>query len=337
MTLKNRRITLARRPVGLPKSEDFALVSETVREIEDGEILVRTAYLGISPSARIRMGTLDSYAPPLDIGETITSPSVGKVVRSRNTSFAEGEIVTFFGGWQEYCVSDGIDVDVVDPALGPLSSALGIFGSSGLTAWAGLNAIPRGIRAGETIVVSAASGAVGSLVCQVARLRGLEVVGIAGGPEKCGLVLDEGASACVDYRSSTFADDLRAACPEGVDVYFDNVGGAIRDTVFSLMNSRGRILICGLISEYNEAATPPGPSWLPILAKRLTIEGFLYPDGVQWRDRFLAEMDAWNRAGELSYREEIHDGLETAPNAFIAMLRGENRGKTTVRVAGDEV
>ncbi|KQW45000.1 hypothetical protein ASC77_19645 [Nocardioides sp. Root1257] len=281
------------------------------------------------------MSSRESYAAPLELGETIYAPTVGVVAESRDPAVPAGTIVTSPGGWSELSVARSDAVDVFDPRLGPASSALGIYGTSGFTAWAGLRQFGS-IKPGSTLVVSAAAGAVGSLVAQIGRLRGCRVVGIAGGQEKCRLVEEEyGATACVDHRSSSMATDLATACPAGIDLYFDNVGGKVRDAVWSALTPGGTVVVCGLISEYNQDSPEPGPPWFRLLSQRLTVKGFLVRDHHGLRAEFLAEMSAWVDAGLITYREEFHDGIESAPRAFIEMLRGHNRGKTIVRLADD--
>ena len=335
MQVNNQRVIMKRRPVGAPKIEDFDFVDEPLREPGRGEVLIRTSHIGLSPAARIRMSGRDSYAPPLEIGETMYAPTVGIVLKSRHPEIAEGEWVTSSGGWQTYSVCPGDDVQKFDVTLASPSSALGVFGTSGFTAWAGLRAA-GGAKPGQTVVVAAASGSVGSLVCQIAALGGARVVGIAGGAEKCQRVTDEyRAEASVDYKSATLEQDLNAACPDGVDLYFDNVGGRVRDAVVRHMAQAGRVLVCGLISEYNDSSDASGPPWFPILAKRLRVQGFLLRDHWSLRDQFLGEMAGWVREGRVRYAEEIHEGLSSAPQAFINMLAGRNRGKSIVRLRVD--
>lgn len=325
-----RRIALARRPDGEPRAEDFALVVEPRPTPGDGEVLIRTLHIGISPAARIRMSPRESYAAPLRVGETIYAPTVGVVEESRHPSVARGAVVTSPGGWSELSIASGDGLDVFDTSLGPASSALGIYGTSGMTAWAGMEEFGP-ITPGSTLVVAAAAGAVGSLVVQIARLRGCRVVGIAGGDEKCRLVEREyGADSCVDHRSPELPCMLGAACPDGIDLYFDNVGGSVRDAAWSMLNPGGRVIVCGLISEYNADDEQPGPAWFRLLAQRLSVKGFLVRDHHSRRADFLTEMSSWMRSGALTYREEFHHGIESAPQVFIDMLRGQNRGKTIV-------
>jgi NADPH-dependent curcumin reductase CurA len=328
----NRQIILTSRPHGLPTASNFKIRTVAVPEPLDGQFILKNRYLGLAPAARLRMGEQASYAPPLDIGDVIYGQSVGEVIASRHAGFAVGERVMLInGGWQEYAVSKGGGAFKIDPALAHDSVWLGALGTSGMTAWVGLTEFGR-LEASETVVVSAASGGVGSMVGQIARLRGCRVVGIAGGAAKNAHVVEDlGFDACVDYRSATFQQDLAAACPLGIDVYFDNVGGTVRDAAWPLMNRSGRIIVCGMIAEYNDTFGA-GPSWFPVLTKRLTISGFLMSDHLHHRDAFVAEMSAWYKTGQISIREDITEGFENVPTAFIRMLSGSNFGKTIVKL-----
>ncbi|TSH99202.1 NADP-dependent oxidoreductase [Verticiella sediminum] len=335
MTPANRRIALAARPRGLPVPSDFALVAEPVPVPGAGQFLVAHEVLGLAPAARLRMSDeAGSYAAPLQIGDTVYGQAVGRVVASRHPDFREGEwVMTMAGGWQDYSVTDGTKVWKIDPALAPPAVWLGALGVSGMTAWIGLREIGRP-RAGETVVVSAASGAVGSCAAQFAQAWECRVIGIAGGTDKCRYAVDSlGLAACVDYRAPDFAEQLRAACPQGVDVYFENVGGAVRETVWPLLNQGGRVVVCGLISEYNRQGAPePGPAWSDVLAKRLCVQGFILSDRVHRQAEFVAEAGELYRRGRLRFREDASFGLEQAPAAFIAMLQGRNLGKSVVHL-----
>ena len=331
--IRNRQIVLRSRPSAIPTPDNFELVDSDLPALEEGQLLIRHDYLGLAPAARIRMSEAASYAPPLPIGSPIYGQAVGVVLASRNPAFAEGDAVTISdGGWQEYSISNGASVNRIDTALAPATAWLGVLGVSGFTAWVGIQDFV-GPRAGETIVVSAASGAVGSVAVQMARIAGCRAVGIAGSAEKCAYVTqDLGADACADHRANDFADALAAACPSGIDGYFENVGGAVRDTLWPLMNDFGRVAICGLISQYSSAQAPGGPDWFPILTKRLAVRGFMLRDHPDRYDAFVADMVKWVGSGQVKYREHVSDGLEETPRAFIDMLAGRNFGKTLVRL-----
>jgi len=331
--LMNRKICLAARPRGLPVVSDFALVEAPVGEIGDGEFLVHNLYLGLAPASRIRMGESRAYAEPTPIGDVVYGQSVGRVIASRHPGFQVGEAVHIDSGWQEYTISRGPGTFKIDAAAAPLTAHLSVLGSSGLTAYAGMMDVAHP-KAGETVVISAASGAVGSVVGQIAKILGCRAVGIAGGPDKCRYVVEElGFDACVDHRAPDFPAKLAAACPKGIDVDFENVGGAVRDAVWTLLNDHARVAICGLISEYNEAAPAPGPNWMAALTRRITIQGFLLRDRLAHRDAYLAALTAWLQQGKIRYREDVTVGLENAPAAFIGLLQGRNFGKAIVKIA----
>lgn len=326
----NRQIVLARRPAGMPVPDDFRIIESAVPEIRDGEVLIRHAYLGLAPAARLRMSETRSYRDPLALGDVVYGQGCGVVVQSRKVGFEEGDqVMSISGGWQDYSVSRGAGLDRIDTAVAPPTVWLGALGTSGMTAWIGLLRIGQA-KPGDTVVVSAASGGVGAMVGQIAKLKGCRAVGIAGGEAKVRHVVDDlGFDACVDYRSADYGDALQHACPDGIDVYFENVGGAVRDAVWPLMNSRGRIVVCGLIAEYNDAQQA-GPGWFQILAKRLELRGFIMSDHAVLRPEFVAEMGAWYAAGKIVVREDISHGLEAVVPAFIGMLQGRNFGKTIV-------
>lgn len=330
--LVNRQWVLARRPAGLPVTEDFRLVESELPDPREGEILIRHQHLGLAPAARLRMSEQRSYRAPLALGDVVYGQASGVVLRSRNDAFPEGApVVNMSGGWQEYSLSDGAGVFVIDPSVAPPTVWLGALGTSGQTAYVGLLHIGHA-KAGDTVVVSAASGGVGSVVGQIARLKGCRAVGIAGGEAKCRHVVEElGFDDCVDYRAPGFADALKSACPRGIDVYFENVGGVVRDEAWPLMNNHGRIVVCGLIAEYNDAHKP-GPGWFAILAKRLEIRGFIMSEFPELRGEFIRDMSAWFAAGKIKVREDVSSGLDQVVPAFIGMLQGRNFGKTIVRL-----
>ncbi len=338
MPALNRRIVLASRPHGEPTAGDFRLETVPVPSPGPGEVLLRTRWLSLDPYMRGRMSEAKSYAAPVAIGAPITAETVGEVVASNNPAYPVGDLLTAFAGWQDFFVTDGTGSRRVDPAAAPPSTALGILGMPGMTAYTGLLEIGQP-KAGETVVVSAASGAVGSVVGQIARIKGARTVGIAGGPDKCRyLTEDLGFDAAVDHRGADLAPALASACPDGVDVYFENVGGAVFEAVLPLLNPFARIPVCGLVAGYNATEPPPGPDRRPglmraVLTKRLHLQGFIVWDFAGQADAFRAEVGGWLDAGLVRYREDVVEGLENAPDAFIGLLRGRNFGKLVVRVS----
>jgi NADPH-dependent curcumin reductase CurA len=315
-----------------------------LRELPDpvpgpGQVLVRARFLSLDPYMRGRMSDAKSYAKPVELGEVMEGATVGEVMESNAPGFAPGDMVFGGNGWQRFCVVDGAKLRKIDTASVPASAYLGVLGMPGLTAWVGLEDIGRP-KAGETVVVSAASGAVGQVVGQVAKARGARVVGIAGGQAKCEFVLKElGFDACLDHRQP-LGPQLDGACPGGVDVYWENVGGAVQEAVFPRFNDFGRMVMCGMIAQYNVApgadatGAPPGPNLGPVVRKRLRIQGFIVSDaGWNRYDAFLAEVGGLIRDGRLKWREDVAQGLEHAPRAFIGLLRGENFGKQVVAIS----
>jgi len=333
----NRQITLAARPTGFPKESDFKLVESPIPSPGAGEILVQITYLSVDPYLRGLMNDVKYYMEPVRIGEVMYGGTVGRVIQSGNPDFPEGVIVEGRLGWQEYAVTSGKELRKVDPGLAPISTALGILGMPGLTAYFGLLDICNP-EPGETVVISGAAGAVGSLAGQIAKILGCHVVGIAGSDAKVDYLLKElRFDAAFNYRATKdYFDKLRELCPHGVDVYFDNVGGAITDAVFGLLNVKSRISLCGQISQYNLEKPELGPRLLgTLILKQAKAEGFLV---FQFADRYaegLQQMTHWLREGRLKYREDIIEGIENAPRAFIGMLRGQNIGKQLVKVARD--
>ena len=331
----NRQITLASRPVGAPTPDNFKLVETAVPTPERGQVLVKALYLSLDPYMRGRMSDAKSYAPSVQIGEVMTGGAVGRVVDSRHPGFKAGDIVEGRIGWQEYGLVEGGMLRKVDPDVAPISTALGVLGMPGLTAYFGLFEIGKP-RPGETLVVSAASGAVGAVVCQLGKLAGARVVGIAGGPDKCAYVKEAlGVDAVIDYKAEKdLSKALAAACPDGIDVYFDNVGGPVTDAIANLFNLRARMIVCGLISHYNMPDGYVGPSILrSVLTNRVTIQGMIVFD---WHDRWpagVAQLGRFVKAGKLTYKEDVTEGLENAPATFIGMLEGKNFGKTLVKIA----
>lgn len=335
--LINRRIVLASRPDGMPHLDNFRLEHGPVPEPANGQVLLRTLWLSLDPYMRGRMSQGPSYAKPVEVGEPMVGGTVNVVVTSNLPGFGPGDIVLGYAGWQDYAISDGTGLRKLDPEAAPISTALGVLGMPGMTAYCGLLTLGQP-KTGETVVVAAASGPVGSLVGQIAKLKGCRAVGIAGGAEKCQYVRNELAlDAAVDHRSPQFAEDLAKACPKGIDVYFENVGGAVWDAVLPLLNNFARIPVCGLISQYNMTALPPGPDRTPhlfrqVLTRRLAIRGFIVSDFADQAPAFTRDVGTWLREGKIKYKEDTVDGLENAPEAFIGLLGGRNFGKLLVQV-----
>ncbi|MGE0733374.1 MAG: NADP-dependent oxidoreductase [Alphaproteobacteria bacterium] len=335
----NRQWILAARPPAEPQVSNFKLVEQPIPKPGDGEILIRAVYLSLDPYMRGRMREGKSYVPPVALGAVMEGGVVGQVMESRNPGFKPGDYVESRIGWQEYAVSDGKGVRVIDPGLAPISTALGVLGMPGMTAYFGTFDVAQP-KAGETFVVTAASGAVGALVMQIGKIVGCRMVGIAGGKAKCDYVKTElGADAVIDYRGTKdLRADLKAACPDGVDVFFDNVGGSIFDAVISRINLRARIAICGMIAEYNlekpELAPRPTPH---LLINRARIEGFIVFDFAKRYPEGMRQMAEWIKQGKLKYKEDIIDGFEHAPRALLRLFKGENFGKQLVRVAPEQI
>ncbi len=335
----NRQVRLAARPVGPPADTDFRFVESAIPRPGAGQMLCHTVYLSLDPYMRGRMDTGPSYAPTLEVGDVMFGQTVSRVEASNIDTFHVGDYVLTRNGWQEYRLSDGRGVRKLDPSIAPLTTSLGVLGMPGLTAYVGLLDIGRP-AAGETVVVSAASGAVGAVVGQIARKKGCRVVGIAGAPEKCQYVVtDLGFDACVSHRSASLAAELGAACPAGIDVYFENVGGNVFDAVVPLLNTFARVPVCGRIANYNQTSAE-GPDQVPalmgrVLVKRLTLQGFIVFDHSEREADFRRDVGGWIRDGSLTYREDIVEGLEHVVSAFQGLLNGKNFGKLLVRVSSD--
>ncbi len=335
----NRRIVLDHRPVGEPSAANFRLEKQPVPAAGAGQLLLRTRYLSLDPYMRGRMSDAPSYAPPVEVGDVMTAQTVSVVEASQAEGFEVGDLVLATVGWQDYAVVEARHAHKIDPAIPRLSYALGVLGMPGLTAWVGLLEIGQP-RAGETVVVSAATGGVGSVVGQIAKLKGCRVIGIAGGPQKCEFAVQTlGFDACLDHREGQLRERLAQAAPKGIDVYFENVGGAVLAAVLPLLNVHARVPLCGLVAWYNLAKLPEGVDRTPallttVLKHRLKIEGFIIFDHWHKMPEFYQEMSGWVREGTVKYREEIVEGLEAAPAAFLGLLRGENFGKLVVRVSG---
>lgn len=339
MSLTNHRILLQSRPAGKPGVDNFLLVETPVPELADGQVLVRHHWLSLDPYMRGRMNEGKSYAQPQPLGEVMIGGTAGEVVASRNPQFAVGDKVVGMGGWQEYAIVSADQRGVlqkVDTSRVPLSAYLGPVGMPGVTGWYGLTQIIEP-KVGETVVVSAASGAVGSVVGQLAKARGCRAVGIAGGPDKCGYVTGElGFDACIDYKAQrdlkSLAQALKAACPDGIDGYFENVGGTILDAVMLRMNAFGRIAMCGMISGYNGVPIPMANPAL-ILVSRLKVQGFIVSEHMALWPQALQELGQGVAGGRIRYRESIAEGIASAPEAFLGLLEGRNFGKQLVKLA----
>jgi NADPH-dependent curcumin reductase len=334
---QGKRIVLASRPVGEPKISDFRIEDYQVPAPGDGQVLLRTIWLSLDPYMRGRMNDAASYAAPVKIGEVMEGGTVSEVIASNNSAFKKGDIVLSRAGWQTHALSDGKGLGRIDPKLAPISTAVGVLGMPGMTAYSGLLEIGKP-QAGETVVVAAASGAVGSAVGQIAKIKGARAVGIAGGKEKCDYVKRElGFDDCLDHRDPNLAARLKDACPKGIDVYFENVGGAVFEAVFPLLNVFARVPVCGLIAHYNDTELKP-PKWASslmfmTLVKRLTLRGFIVTDFAALHTDFLRDMSQWLREGKVKHREFVTEGLDNAPAAFMGLLKGANFGKQLVRVA----
>ena len=334
----NRRIVLARRPEGAPVAEDFRLEEAAVPVPGAGQVLLRTRFLSLDPYMRGRMSDAPSYAPPVALDAPMTAQTVSVVEASQHPDYRVGELVVANVGWQDYGLSDGRDLVRIDPTLERPSWALGVLGMPGLTAYVGLLDIGRP-QEGETVVVAAATGAVGSVVGQIAKVKGCRVVGIAGGAPKCAHAVESlGFDACLDHREPQLRERLAAACPKGIDVYFESVGGEVLYAVMPLLNVGARVPLCGLIAWYNLAKPPAGVDRTPallstVLRRRITIQGFIIFDHYRRFPAFVRDMREWLRAGRVRYREEVIEGLESAPRGLIGLLEGENFGKRVVRVS----
>jgi NADPH-dependent curcumin reductase len=339
--MMSTQIRLAARPEGEPDDSTFEFTTVELPGLEDGQVLLRVIYLSLDPYMRGRMSAAKSYAASLEIGDVMVGGTVCEVVESRNPAFEVGNVVLSYSGWQTAAISDGRGLHKLDPAAAPISTALGVLGMTGFTAYAGLLEIGRP-KQGETVVVAAATGAVGSVVGQIAKLRGARAVGIAGGPEKCKALIGEfGFDAAVDHRSPDFVSEFDAAVPDGVDVYFENVGGKVTEAVIRRFNKYGRMPLCGLVSGYNATSAPTGPDRLPgfiglLLSRSLTVRGFIQDEFLTTHYReFQRDMSGWLKDGSVKYREDVVVGLENAPSAFRGLLAGRNFGKLLIRVGDD--
>jgi NADPH-dependent curcumin reductase CurA len=334
MSLVNHQFRLAARPVGMPKRTDWNYTEEPVRDPADGEFVAKVLYVSLDPAMRGWMNDGKSYIKPVGIGEVMRAGGVGRVVATKNPKFAVGDHVYGTTGIQEYCVSDGTGFSKVDPKVAPLPVYLGVLGMTGMTAYFGLLDVGQP-KPGDTVVVSGAAGATGSVAGQIAKIKGCRVVGIAGGPEKCQyLTKDLGFDAAIDYKSADLAKALRQHCPKGIDVYFDNVGGETLDAVLAQINLGARIAICGAISQYNNTTPIKGPSnYLSLLVNRATMRGFIVFDFAGRYAEAGRDLAGWLAAGKLKSREDVVEGLQTFPDTLLKLFRGENNGKLMIKVA----
>ncbi|MFB3892303.1 MAG: NADP-dependent oxidoreductase [Phycisphaerae bacterium] len=333
MAYTNHQILLKSRPAGEPTAQNFELVERPVQSPAEGQVLRRTLFLSLDPYMRGRMNAGRSYVDPVEVGGVMCGGTVSQVVESKSPAFAAGDIVLGYDGWQEFGLDDGSSLRKIEMGKLPLSYALGVLGMPGMTAYVGMLDIGRP-KAGETVVVSAASGAVGSVAGQIAKIKGCRVVGSAGSDAKCLYVTKElGFDACFNYKTEPMLRALKRACPAGIDVYFENVGGPMLEAVLRLANVGARIPLIGLISQYNATELVAGPNLMPVLVKRITIRGMIVGDHASRRDEFLRDMGRWLAEGKIKYRETVVEGLAAAPKAFIGLFHGENFGKLIVKVA----
>jgi NADPH-dependent curcumin reductase CurA len=333
----NRRIVLASHPTGTPTAANFRLEQFAVPALKPGEILLHTQYLSLDPYMRSRMNAADGYAASVKLGQVMVGGTVARVEQSRNPGFQVGDMVMAYSGWQEYEVSDGRGVSKLDPRIDPPSYALGVLGMPGLTAYVGLLDLGEP-KPGETLVLAASTGAVGSVVGQIGKIKGCRVVGIAGAAEKCRYAVEKlGYDACISHYDSDMAEQLAVACPNGIDVYFENVGGSSWEAVMPLLNNFSRIPVCGLIAHYNQKSLPPGPDRMSllqsmILSKRIKMQGFIISDHYQRVPDFVRDVSQWLGEGKMSYKEHVVEGLENAPEAFLGLFKGVNFGKLVVKI-----
>jgi NADPH-dependent curcumin reductase CurA len=331
----SREWRLVARPRGEPAAEDFELAEVELPEPADGEVLIRNAWLSVDPYMRARMNETRSYVASFRLGEAMTGGAVGRVEASRNDGFAEGDWVVHMLGWREAAIADERGLQRVDPDLAPLSAYLGVLGMPGFTAVVGIDDIGR-VREGEVVYVSAAAGAVGSAAAQVATIRGARVLGSAGSPEKVAWLEELGLDAAFDYRERPVREALHELAPDGLDVFYDNVGGEQLEAAIGAMRDHGRIVACGSISRYNDTAPSPGPRNMPlVVTRRLRIEGFIIRDHGHRLPAFLAEAPGWVADGRLRWRETVVEGIDHMPEAFVGLLRGDNIGKMVVRVGAE--
>ena len=332
----SREIRLVARPRGFPDEDLFEVAETSIPDPGDGQVLVRNAFFSVDPYMRPRMNDVRSYVAPFTLGEAMTGGAVGRVAASRDERFAAGDWVLHYLGWREWALSDGAALRRLDPEAAPVSTSLGVLGMPGFTAWYGLFALGRP-QEGETVLVSGAAGAVGSAAGQMAAIAGCRVIGSAGSAEKLAWLRELGFDGVFDYREQSPREALAELAPDGVDIYFDNVGGDHLEAAIGALRTYGRVVACGSISRYNDAEPSPGPrNMFLVVTKRLRIEGFIIRDHYERFGEFVTEASEWVRDGRLRYRETVVEGIENAPKAFLGLLRGENIGKMLVKVGPDE-
>lgn len=333
----NKQLLLAKRPIGLPGKDTWELVETAIPEPGDGQFVVAQYYISLDPAMRGWMDDRKSYLPPIQIGEVMRGGAAGKVVSSKHPDFQQGDYVYGWGGVQQYALTDGRGWYKVDPSVVSLPVYTGALGMPGLTAYFGLLEVGA-LKEGETVLVSGAAGAVGSVVGQIAKIKGCKAVGIAGGPEKCRYLVEElGFDGAIDYKNENVYGGLKRHCPEGVDVYFDNVGGEILDAALARLRMRGRVVICGAISQYNNRENIKGPSnYLSLLVNRGRMEGFLVMDYARQYRTAVAEMAGWMAQGKLKSKEDIYDGIENFHETFLRLFSGEKLGKLVLKIADEE-
>ncbi|WP_025899279.1 NADP-dependent oxidoreductase [Sneathiella glossodoripedis] len=336
MTLQNKQYRLAARPVGTPKDSDWEFTTEAIPSAGDGEVVVKVHYVSLDPAMRGWMNDAKSYIPPVGLGEVMRAGTVGEVIESNNPSFAVGDFVTGYHGVQQYGKSDGKDLVKIDPNLAPVQSYIGGLGMPGLTAYFGLLEVGA-VKEGDTVLVSGAAGAVGSMVGQIAKIKGARAVGIAGGADKCAYVVNElGFDACVDYKSDDFLNSLKEPLKTGVDVYFDNVGGDILDIALARLNRHARVVICGAISQYNNTTPVKGPAnYLNLLVQHARMEGFVVFDYVKQYGEGMKQLATWYANGDLKFKEHVDEGIENFPKTLLKLFTGENFGKLVLKVNED--
>ncbi|WP_067815009.1 NADP-dependent oxidoreductase [Nocardia inohanensis] len=336
--MKSTRIVLASRPTGMPEQENFRTETVELPAPKPGEVLLQTLYLSLDPYMRGRMSDAPSYAPPVEVNDTMCGATVSRVVESTDPALKPGDYVLGYGGWQTHSVEHTSYLRTLDPGVAPLTTALGVLGMPGFTAYSGLLTIGRP-QPGETVVVAAATGPVGATVGQIAKIKGARAVGIAGGPEKVALLRDRfGFDVALDHRAPDFPDQLAAATPDGIDVYFENVGGPVFDAVLPRLNKFARIPVCGLVAQYNDTELPPGPDRMPllmslILRKSLQLRGFIQTEFLDQSDEFQAAVGTWIAEGRITYLEDVVDGLDNTVEAFRGLLTGKNLGKLVIKIA----
>jgi len=331
--VENHEVHLVQRPIGMPKKSDFAIVKNTVPALQEGQILIKNRFFSVDPYMRGRMVDRKSYVPPYQLNEVMNGGCVGEIIDSKNKKFSVGETVYGFGGWREYYVSSGKGLTRIDPSLAPIHNFLSILGLTGFTAYLGLIEVGK-LKEGDTVFVSAAAGAVGSIACQIAKVKGCKVYGSAGSDSKIKYLLDEvGIDGAFNYKTNPeLRKEIRILCPEGIDVYFDNVGGELLDAILLNMKSFGQIVICGMISQYNKPKPDPLYNLIVSISKRLTIRGFIVSDYNDRLMEFIGEMSKWYGSGQIKQKETIIEGIENSIDAFLGLFSGDNIGKMIVKL-----